>query len=574
MTNFDGGQILIDGQPVAAGTTTTGVANLTRTLEAPLTQLSANGELATFVRWQDGETSNLRTIATPSSDHAFIALYANASNSLAFLSDLTPSNDPPPNGFGPYERDTSNGEAAAGDGNPLTIEGVAYLKGLGVHAPSDVRYSLGGSFDRFIADVGLDDEKAANGQVTFQVFGDGALLFDSGVMTTADPAQKVDLDVTGVSELKLIVLAGPSTNSDHANWANARLIGNQTGPDVYVNFQESSAAVPSGYLPDSGNVFGNRGNGYQYGWSSDHTDLDRDRNVNADQRLDTLLHFHAGQSWEIALPNGAYSVTASIGDAGNPSTHTLNVEGVSFWQNEALGSNKFRQRTQLVIVSDGRLTLDVGGAAEKATRINYLEITPTSTPGLFAETFADFDVNGTVDGADFLAWQRGFASPAGATKQDGDADSDGDVDQLDLTIWKSLFGAPAIHPNSTPSSQQASPAAIEAASASSAVEAMDEVHAKSFANDFDGREFAWLAYVRPEAELRSSFPKAPMNPQVADQALANHRTAGGVSEPRRDDDIQRLPLITSAAVDREDEIAENGLEGVLDASDPPNLSLS
>lgn len=517
MTNFDGGQILIDGQPVAAGTTTTGVANLTRTLEAPLTQLSANGELATFVRWQDGETSNLRTIATPSSDYAYIALYANASNSLTFLSDLTPSNDPPPNGFGPYERDTSNGEAAAGDGNPLTIEGVAYLKGLGVHAPSDVRYSLGGLFDRFIADVGLDDEKAANGQVTFQVFGDGALLFDSGVMTTADPARKVDLDVAGVSELRLIVLAGTSTNSDHANWANARLIGNQTGSDVYINFQESSVAVPSGYLPDSGNVFGNRGNGYQYGWSSDHTDLDRDRNANADQRLDTLLHFHAEQSWEIELPNGAYSVTASIGDAGNPSTHTLNVEGFAFWQNESLGSNKFRQRTQVVIVSDGRLTLDVGTAAEKSTRINYIEITPTSTPDLFPETFADFDVSGTIDGNDFLAWQRGFGSAAGATKQEGDADGDGDVDRLDLTIWKSLFGTSAIQPDSTPFSHQTSSAGSEFASASFETEALDGAYAQLAANGFDRREFAWLTHGSPEVEPRMSPSKAPIQPQVVDQ---------------------------------------------------------
>jgi len=38
------------------------------------------------------------------------------------------------NGWGPVERDRSNGESAPGDGNPLTLDGVVYLKGLGILA--------------------------------------------------------------------------------------------------------------------------------------------------------------------------------------------------------------------------------------------------------------------------------------------------------------------------------------------------------------------------------------------------------------------------------------------------------
>jgi glucose/arabinose dehydrogenase len=440
LTNFSGGKVLIDGQLQSPGTTTKGVVNLLRTLEAPLTQVSSNGDLATFIRWMDGETSSARTISTPAADFAYIALYANASDSLTFVSDLTPANFPPPNGFGPYEIDTSNGEAAAGDGNLQTIEGVTYLKGLGVHADSEIRYNLSGAFERFISDIGVDDEVASDASVTFQVFGDDLLLYDSGVMTWADPSQKVDLDVTGVQELRLMVLAGASNNSDHANWSNARLIANQTGPDIYINFQEETAPVPTGYLPDAGHVFGNRDNGYFYGWSEDHTDLDRARELHADQRLDTLLQFHAGHIWEIELPNGAYAVTVSIGDAAENSTHTLNVEGISFWYNQTLDANRFQQRTQLVTVNDGRLTLDTGDAAENATRINYIEIIPTSEPGLFAESFADFDQNGIVNGRDFLLWQRGFGLSSNATKQDGDADGDGNVDRLDLTIWASTYG--------------------------------------------------------------------------------------------------------------------------------------
>jgi M6 family metalloprotease-like protein len=54
---------------------------------------------------------------------------------------------------------------------------------------------------------------------------------------------------------------------------------------------------------------------------------------------------------------------------------------------------------------------------------------------------ADFDVDGDVDGADFLAWQRGFGTPMPlATKPDGDADNDTDVDGRDLAVWEGQFG--------------------------------------------------------------------------------------------------------------------------------------
>ena len=41
-------------------------------------------------------------------------------------------------GYGPVERDMSNGETAPRDGHTLTLNGVIYAKGLGVHAPSSV----------------------------------------------------------------------------------------------------------------------------------------------------------------------------------------------------------------------------------------------------------------------------------------------------------------------------------------------------------------------------------------------------------------------------------------------------
>ena len=68
---------------------------------------------------------------------------------------------------------------------------------------------------------------------------------------------------------------------------------------------------------------------------------------------------------------------------------------------------------------------------------------PTLSEGVSS---GDFDNNGIVDGADFLAWQRGHGTATGALPANGDADNDGDVDANDLTVWKNQFGTPGSAP--------------------------------------------------------------------------------------------------------------------------------
>ena len=67
------------------------------------------------------------------------------------------------NGWGPVEKDKSNGENGAGDGHTLTLNGITYTKGLGAHAASDVRYALAANCTRFKASVGIDDEVGHSG---------------------------------------------------------------------------------------------------------------------------------------------------------------------------------------------------------------------------------------------------------------------------------------------------------------------------------------------------------------------------------------------------------------------------
>ncbi len=130
------------------------------------------------------------------------------------------------NGWGPVEIDMSNGERNARDGRTITIGGVTYAKGLGVHAPGAILYFAAGGCTSLVTDVGIDDEKRAGrvGSVTFEIWADSTKVADSGVMTWQDPAKTLTADISSASFVRLVVTdAGDGTNSDHADWAGARV---------------------------------------------------------------------------------------------------------------------------------------------------------------------------------------------------------------------------------------------------------------------------------------------------------------------------------------------------------------
>ncbi|MFE7041066.1 NPCBM/NEW2 domain-containing protein [Streptomyces atratus] len=134
------------------------------------------------------------------------------------LSDLTWSDAQ--SDFGTLRKDRSV------DGNPIRLNGTAYAKGIGTHANSTVTYTLNGAYSRFHSDVGVDDEVSANSTVRFEVWGDGTKLYETPeVMTSASPTRSVDVSIKGVKSLVLKVTdAGDGINSDHADWAGAKLL--------------------------------------------------------------------------------------------------------------------------------------------------------------------------------------------------------------------------------------------------------------------------------------------------------------------------------------------------------------
>jgi glucose/arabinose dehydrogenase/PKD repeat protein len=145
-----------------------------------------------------------------------------ATGSVRYVSDLPFVSST--NGWGPAERDQSNGEQGAADGRTLTLNGDTYAKGLGTHAASDVRVAIPSGCTTFTAVIGLDDEVGANGSVTFQVVGDAASLFTSAIKRGSDAGQAISVNVSGRSQLRLVVGdGGDGTDSDHADWADAKL---------------------------------------------------------------------------------------------------------------------------------------------------------------------------------------------------------------------------------------------------------------------------------------------------------------------------------------------------------------
>jgi hypothetical protein len=137
------------------------------------------------------------------------------------------------NGWGPVELDSTNGLDGAGDGQQLSLSGVKYDKGLGIHSDSSITFKLAGTCSRFTASVGLDDEvrhQGTYGNVIFRVYGDDEKLYDSGGMNRNNATQDIDVGVDGMTSLTLVVDQNKNSTErdrsnwyDHADWANARV---------------------------------------------------------------------------------------------------------------------------------------------------------------------------------------------------------------------------------------------------------------------------------------------------------------------------------------------------------------
>jgi len=233
----DGAGLQVWYKPLAgAGARAVALTNrslATATMRVSWTQIGLRTGSATvrdvWARADRGTFTNSYSASVPSHATVFVKVVgSDPAVATGQLSDQTWSFTA--NNSGPVERDRSTNTSAAGDGNPITLNGTVFPKGLGVHAPAAVEFRTNGTCSTFSAQIGVDDEVGSAGAVIFSVYGDGVKLYDSGVMTGSSATRNVNVDISGRRSLRLHVSGGHDlSTSDHADWANAAVVCG-TGP--------------------------------------------------------------------------------------------------------------------------------------------------------------------------------------------------------------------------------------------------------------------------------------------------------------------------------------------------------
>lgn len=90
---------------------------------------------------------------------------------------------------------------------------------------SEIEYELNGTYDKFTALVGIDDEhNNRESVVNFIVLGDGKELWRSGGLKKSDGAKFVKVEVKNVRRLMLRVSREGEGGRIHADWVDAKLI--------------------------------------------------------------------------------------------------------------------------------------------------------------------------------------------------------------------------------------------------------------------------------------------------------------------------------------------------------------
>lgn len=167
-----------------------------------------------------------------------------------------------------------------------------------------------------------------------------------------------------------------------------------SGFAAHVDFEPPGAIVPSGYMADSGALFGNRNNGLTYGWRGPRPAQVVSRHVSGrsagpDSRYDAFAVFHArgrGSAWEIAVPDGTYLVHVVAGDPRATSgRYQVDADGVIVADAKATGRQRWVEGTRQIAVSAGTLTL-TAPLKGHATPIDFVDVTQVVPPQSAAPT--------------------------------------------------------------------------------------------------------------------------------------------------------------------------------------------
>jgi hypothetical protein len=184
----------------------------------------------------------------------------------------------------------------------------------------------------------------------------------------------------GMHELKVTGYSGSgatgvsSAEADLVFW-----VTDQTRPfNAFVNFQPVNTPAVKGYKADWGRLYGLRGNGLTYGWNKSAQNFMYDNNnpASPDQRFDTGVK-PGGRKWDIAVPNGTYSVFLLGGDLNDPvGTFNVAVENVPTLVGNTTAKNPWIGKTVQVTVTDNTLSVTplAGNVNQK---LSFIQIVST-----------------------------------------------------------------------------------------------------------------------------------------------------------------------------------------------------
>jgi hypothetical protein len=224
---------------------------------------------------------------------------------------------------------------------------------------------------------------ASSGATSYNIYrsttsgGEGTTPYKTGITSTSF----TDMGLTNGTKYYYQVTAvnniGESTKSTEVSATpTATLFA------AHINFSNNTKQVPSGYINDIGLVYGAQGNGLTYGWNIDNTVnmRDRDSASSPDELHDSFGQMqrpgNPNASWQIAVPNGTYSVHLIAGDPSyTDSVYKINVEGVLAISGTPTSANHWVENTITVTVTNGLLTVTnaTGSSNNKIDEIDILQ---------------------------------------------------------------------------------------------------------------------------------------------------------------------------------------------------------
>jgi formylglycine-generating enzyme required for sulfatase activity/WD40 repeat protein len=200
-----------------------------------------------YGKWQDWD--NRRTFW-------YICEWGDAElGSVVYLSDLLEID---PMGHSPFGKKGQH-EWVPGVVRPMLVQGKPSPNGLAMHPPKDgmarVGYNLGKQYQMLKGSAAIADSagKESWTPLTFQVLGDGKVLWKSRELQKAGDDQAFEVSVQGVDRLELQVSCPGIHNQAHAVWLDPHLLGQpSTGKPLPIQW---TVLTPKSVTANAGSTF-------------------------------------------------------------------------------------------------------------------------------------------------------------------------------------------------------------------------------------------------------------------------------------------------------------------------------